>query len=147
MFRVFLAAFFIITTNLVNAQDMATTLSAVNTPYEEEAPVLSPDGKLLAFTITGHPNNVGNVKDHGDIWFSTWTGTGWSKPVHGGRLINNKYHNTVAGFSPDGSQMFIMGHYAAPGKEVTSQGLSVSIKNGDTWLAPGQHQRTVFQKL
>jgi OOP family OmpA-OmpF porin len=118
------------------AQDMASALSAINTPYEEECPVLSPDGKLLAFTITNHPNDIGGIKDHGDIWFSTWNGTSWSKPVHGGPLINNKYHNTVAGFSADGNQMFLMGHYAGPGKDVTSQGLSVSIRNGDTWLAP-----------
>lgn len=127
---------FLLIPALTKAQDMATALSAINTPYEEECPVLSPDGKQLAFTITGHPANVGGVKDHGDIWFSTWTGTAWTKPVHGGKLINNKYHNTVAGFSPDGNQMFLMGHYAAPGKEVTSQGLSVSVRNGDTWTTP-----------
>jgi OOP family OmpA-OmpF porin len=135
MFRTVLVALLLFP-GLSGAQDMASALSAINTPYEEECPVLSPDGKQLAFTITGHPDNIGGIKDHGDIWFSTWTGTTWTKPVHGGRLINNKYHNTVAGFSPDGNQMYLMGHYAAPGKEVTSQGLSVSIRNGNTWLAP-----------
>jgi OOP family OmpA-OmpF porin len=118
------------------SQDMASALSALNTQYEEESPVLSPDGKLLAFTVTNHPANMGGAPDHGDIWFSTWNGTTWSTPVHGGPLINNKLHNTVAGFSPDGNQLFIMNHFASPGKEVTSQGISVSIKNGDSWLAP-----------
>ena len=135
MLRIFLVAL-LITPFLANAQDMASALSSINTPYEEECPVLSPDGKMLAFTITGHPSNVGGTKDHGDIWFSSWTGTSWTQPVHGGRTINNRNHNTVAGFSSDGNQMFLMCHYASPGKEVTSQGLSVSIRNGDTWSAP-----------
>jgi len=98
--------------------------------------VLSPDGKLLVFTVADHPQNIAHAKDLGDIWFSVRTETGWSKPVHGGTMINNGFHNTVAGFSPDGNQMFLMGHYAAPGSEVKSQGLSVSIRNGDAWLAP-----------
>lgn len=119
----------------LNAQDQAA-FSLLNSPLEEQAPIISPDGKTLAFTVADNPQNIAHAKDLGDIWFSHKTETGWSKPVHGGTLINNKYHNTVAGFSPDGTQMFLMGHYAAPGKEVTSQGISVSVKNGDTWLAP-----------
>jgi OOP family OmpA-OmpF porin len=121
---------------LSNSQDMASALSLLNTPLEEHCPVLSPDGKLLAFTVADHPKNIAKNKDLGDIWFSTWDGRAWSAPVHGGSLINNSLHNTVAGFSPDGSQIFLMGHYAGPGKPVTSQGLSVSIRNGNTWLAP-----------
>src|SRR4051794_22577861 len=109
---------------LAKSQDMASALSLLNSPLEEQCPVLSPDGKLLAFTIANHAQNIGKNKDLGDIWFSTWDGTTWSAPVHGGSLINNTVHNTVAGFSPDGSQMFLMGHYAAPGQPVKSQGLS-----------------------
>lgn len=135
MYRFLLVILLIIST-LANGQDMTSAVSFLNTAFEEECPVLSPDGKLLAFTISSHPDNIAKSKDHGDIWFSKWTEAGWSTPVHGGNMINNAFHNTVAGFSPDGNQMFLMGHYAAPGKQITSQGLSVSIRNGDTWLAP-----------
>lgn len=118
------------------AQDEAAAISLLNSPYDEQAPVMSPDGKLLAFTIDDHPENVGGAADHGDIWFSVKTETGWSKPVHGGKLINNVHHNTVAGFSPDGSQLFLMGHYSQNGKPVTSQGMAVSVRSGDSWSAP-----------
>lgn len=121
---------------LALAQDEASAISLLNSQYDEQAPVMSPDGKMLAFTVDDHPENVGGAADHGDIWFSTKTATGWSKPVHGGKLINNVHHNTVAGFSPDGTQMFLMGHYQQNGKPVTSQGISVSVRTGDSWSAP-----------
>jgi OOP family OmpA-OmpF porin len=121
---------------LSNSQDQAADISLLNSPLEEQCPVLSPDGKLLAFTLADHPQNVAHTKDLGDIWFSVKTETGWSKPFHGGNLINNSHHNTVAGFSADGSQIFLMGHYAAPGAQVTSQGLSVSVRIGEGWSAP-----------
>ena len=134
--RTLFFAILLIAPALAKAQEQAAAISLLNSPLEEQCPVLSPDGKLLAFTVADHPQNVAHAKDLGDIWFSARTETGWGKPVHGGPLINNSFHNTVAGFSPDGTQMFLMGHYAGPGTEVKTQGLSVSIRNGDTWLAP-----------
>jgi OOP family OmpA-OmpF porin len=122
--------------SIASGQDEAAAISLLNSQYDEQAPVMSPDGKMLAFTIDDHPENVGGAADHGDIWFSVKTETGWGKPVHGGKLINNVHHNTVAGFSPDGTQLFIMGHYAQNGRPVNSQGMSVSVRNGDTWSAP-----------
>lgn len=111
------------------------SLSSINSRLDEQNPVLSPDGKTLFFTISNNAQNVGGTKDLGDIWYSLLSETGWSTPVHGGKLINNGGHNTVAGFSSDGFQLFIMGHYATNGPPV-SQGLSVSLRNGESWGAP-----------
>ena len=40
----------------------------VNSPYDEQAPILSPDGQKLYFTRSKHPENSGGTKDPGDIW-------------------------------------------------------------------------------
>ena len=118
------------------SQDDPTSFSVLNTPLDEQCPVLSPDGKLLAFTVADHPQNIGGNHDLGDIWFSEKTETGWGTPYHGGKLINNGLHNTVAGFSPDGQQLYLMGHYEQNGKPVTSQGLAVSVRTEKGWTAP-----------
>jgi outer membrane protein OmpA-like peptidoglycan-associated protein len=146
MRKCFLIVLFLIPA-IAFAQDEALAISLLNGPYDEQAPVMSPDGMLLAYTIDNHPGNVGGVQDHGDIWFSVKTETGWSKPFHGGRLINNSHHNTVAGFSADGTQMFLMGHYQQNGKPVTSQGISVSVRNGENWSAPVNITIAYFKNL
>ena len=112
------------------------SFGAVNSPLDEQNPVLSPDGKRLYFTLSNHPQNVGGAKDLGDIWWSDWTPAGWGPPVHAGTAINNTLHNTVAGFSPDGDQLFLMGHYAAASKPVQTQGLAVATREGDRWSTP-----------
>lgn len=111
-------------------------LQPLNSSLDEQNPVLSPDGKTLYFTISNQAQNVGGKKDLGDIWYSHLGSTGWSAPIHGGPKINNTYHNTVAGFSSDGSQLFLMGHYQPGGKPVTTQGLAVSYRSGDVWSDP-----------
>ncbi|HTB07962.1 MAG TPA: OmpA family protein [Bacteroidia bacterium] len=57
----------------------------INTPYEEDAPFIHPDGKTLYFSSTGH-NTMGGF----DIFSSTdTTGTGqWSTPVNLGYPVN-----------------------------------------------------------
>ncbi|HRK54904.1 MAG TPA: OmpA family protein [Cyclobacteriaceae bacterium] len=107
----------------------------VNSPLDEQGPVLSPDGKTLYFTIASHPQNVGGKRDKGDIWQSVLIGDEWSAPIHAGAVLNNKEYNAVGGFSSEGSQMFLLGHYNSQG-DVKSQGISVSRKTGAGWSAP-----------
>lgn len=114
----------------------APSLRNINSPYDEQNPVVSVDGSALYFTIANHPQNIGGKKDPGDIWVSLKLDGKWQKPVHGGRLINDTNYNAVAGFSSDGSTLYLLSHYAQNGVS-TSQGISFSEKtiSGD-WSLP-----------
>jgi OmpA-OmpF porin, OOP family len=112
-------------------------LSKTNTPYDELNPVISPDGKTLFVTIANHPQNLGGKKDPGDIWFCNLTDANdWSEPIHGGSLINDRAFNSIAGFSSDGSEMILLGHYDPAGNAAKSQGISISRRNGSLWTRP-----------
>jgi OmpA-OmpF porin, OOP family len=106
-----------------------------NSSLDEQAPVMSPDGKTLYFTIANHAQNIGGKKDAGDIWISILLGNEWTAPIHAGNVLNDAAYNAVAGFSADGQQLFLLGHYAASGIAKT-QGISVSQKTGSGWSTP-----------
>jgi len=108
----------------------------INTPYDEMNPVLSPDGKTLYFTIANHPENIGGKKDPGDIWLSTKTSSGWSAPVHGGTLMNDRGFNSVGGITFDGNMLFLLNHFGANGSAAKTQGISVMTKQADGWSTP-----------
>src|SRR5690606_32263602 len=113
----------------------SNSFSLVNTTYDEQNPVVTPDGKTLYFTISHHPQNVGGQRDPGDIWVSQWLGNGWSAPVHAGPVLNHRGYNGVAGFSADGMEMYLLSHYDPTG-EVRTQGIAVSRKRGVGWSTP-----------
>ena len=96
----------------LRAQSIQQVLQALNSSYDEQNPVLTPDGMTLYFTIGNHPSNIGGKKDPGDIWLSRKNGSQWSSPVHAGAVLNDRAYNAVAGFSPDGQQLFLHGHYS-----------------------------------
>lgn len=107
----------------------------VNSFFDEQHPVISPDGNTLFFTIANHPQNIGGKKDPGDIWFARWTGNQWSAPIHAGELLNDRTYNAVAGISNNGDQLFLHGHYDRSGTAKT-QGISIAIDNGEGWSRP-----------
>ncbi len=55
----------------------------INTPFNEEAPCISEDGKTLYFSSQGHYNMGGY-----DVFYSTKMDTSWSTPVNIGYPIN-----------------------------------------------------------
>ena len=107
----------------------------VNSGYDEKAPVISPDGRALYFTIANHPQNSAGKKDPGDIWVSLWQEGGWSAPVRADAQINNVGYNAVLGFSRDGSRIYLSGHYSRSGT-VSTQGISVSARSELGWSFP-----------
>jgi OmpA-OmpF porin, OOP family len=113
---------------------LSEPFKVVNSKYDEQSPVIGVDA--LYFTVANHPDNVGGKKDPGDIWVSVYVDGNWSKPIHGGNVINDASYNAVAGFSFDGKQMYLLGHYGKKGSSPESQGISVSKLEDYGWSAP-----------
>ncbi|MBY0433181.1 MAG: OmpA family protein, partial [Cyclobacteriaceae bacterium] len=112
------------------------SFSHVNSPYDELSPVISPDRKVMYWTVANHPDNILGKKDPGDIWYAVWTGEEWSLPLHGGKMINTEGYNSVVGLSNDGERLFLSGHYGKDGGIAGSQGISVSIRSSEGWSRP-----------
>jgi outer membrane protein OmpA-like peptidoglycan-associated protein len=121
-------------THSVNAQE-SNPFKLVNTVYDEQSPVISPDRKVLYLTIANHPQNLGGKKDPGDIWVSLSLDGVWQAPIHGGSEINNENYNAAIGFSRDGAILFLTGHYSKNGI-VNTQGISFTEKTSSGWSLP-----------
>ncbi|GAA0894048.1 hypothetical protein GCM10009122_37280 [Fulvivirga kasyanovii] len=118
------------------AQSVDRVFANINSIYDEQNPVLSPDGQVLYFTRSHHPENVGGTIDKGDIWYSTLTADRqWSAPKNA-RGLNNKEWNGVIGFSKDGSTIYLHNHYTESNGIVRTQGIAKASKQGKGWSAP-----------
>ena len=83
----------------------------VNSIYDEQHPVISPDGLTLYFTRANHPENIGGDIDRGDIWYSSKMPDGsWSTPLNA-KALNNKGRNGVMGFAGGSDIKYLYGHY------------------------------------
>ena len=112
------------------------SFSLVNSQYDEQSAVISPDGKVMYVTLANRPQNIGGKKDAGDIWFSILIGTEWSSPIHAGNIINDNGYNGVSGFSADGNTLFLLSHYDGAKSKATTQGISFSRKISSGWSSP-----------
>ncbi len=124
----------------------ASSFQQSNTPYDELNPVVTPDGRSQYITVANHPQNQGGKRDPGDIWVSILTEDNqWSVPVHAGPVLNDNAYNAVAGFSSDGKQMFLLGHYGLSGNSSRTQGISVSRLSSGGWSRPENITIPYFQ--
>ena len=120
-------------------------LQSINSSYDEQSPVLSPDGRLLFFTVCNHPLNIAGKRDPGDIWVSEFKDGKWIAPQQAGALLNDRAYNAVAGFSADGQQVFLLNHYGPAGTVASTQGISVSRRVGSGWSRPENITIPYFQ--
>ncbi len=73
----------------------------INTPYDEDAPFIHPDGKTLFFTSNGH-NSIGGT----DIFKSTLSGGKWSKPENLGYPINSVFNDGYLVVTANGKKAY-----------------------------------------
>lgn len=114
----------------------AEKISTFNSTFDEQNPVLSADGNYLFVTRSNHPQNIGGLKDPGDIWIAHYNGGEWSAPVHAGKELNDKGYNTVLGTSPDLMELFIANHFTNTGEVASTQGIAIARYENGKWTNP-----------
>jgi outer membrane protein OmpA-like peptidoglycan-associated protein len=108
----------------------------INTAYGDVAPLISPDGKTLYFSIKNHPENTGGVDDKDEIYFSTrQSNNSWGLRKNIGYPLNNKAPNSVISISPDNNMMLLRGVYKSDGSSGGS-GVSISYRTTTGWSMP-----------
>lgn len=112
---------------------------SVNSPGQEVAPVIAPDGRTLYFTRNFNKANTG-APDRQDVWYSTLESAssgnppGWSEAVNIGPPINNAGDNAISGLGPDGRTAYLINVYRPDGG--MSFGISKSIRTKAGWSQP-----------
>ncbi len=114
----------------------------VNTQYHDSAPVLSPDGKTLYFTVNDHPENT-RGKGSQDIWFSKLDSAGlWGPAQHMTSPLNQNQFNQVLSVSPDGQTLLVRG-----GGRKDALGFSISKRSKGQWQKPEELSIDGFEKM
>ena len=111
----------------------------VNSPGQEVAPVIAPDGRTLYFTRNFNKANMGSP-DRQDVWYSKLelassdNPGGWSEAVNIGSPINNVGDNAISGMAPDGRTAYLINVYRPDGG--MTFGISKSIRTKVGWSQP-----------
>ncbi|HWA34391.1 MAG TPA: OmpA family protein [Cyclobacteriaceae bacterium] len=107
----------------------------VNSAFIEYGPTLTKDGKRLYFSRQGHPKNTGGAKDE-DIWYCEFIDStqNWTEAKRMDPPLNNLGPNFICGVGVNGDTILLGNEYLKNGK--MKAGLSLSIRNGQSWSFP-----------
>lgn len=110
--------------------------NAINSPFPDIKPRLSPCGNRLYFSRNYHPGNTNGVNDPEDIWYSDFNvqTNSWSEPMHMKSLLNNAGPNFINNISATGDTLILGNQYLKKGK--MRAGLSYTVRTNGEWSAP-----------
>lgn len=77
-------------------------IEGLNTPYNEGAHCITPDGKQIIFTVCDGQRTFGSC----DLFFSSLTKDGWSKPRNLGQGVNSEAWDSQPSISGDGKKLY-----------------------------------------
>jgi outer membrane protein OmpA-like peptidoglycan-associated protein len=103
--------------------------SPVNTPGDEGALCLSPDGQFLFFAACNRPDGYGSC----DLYVSTRSGDVWGEPKNLGPIVNLAQWDSQPTFSPDGRTLFFVSN--RPGG-LGSSDIWFACLDGNHWTPP-----------
>lgn len=118
----------------------------INSEYADLLDGISPDGRTMYISRTGHPSNVGSEKKS-DVWVSTQDRNGnWQSAVHLGKPINNEGNNFLVTPMPDGNQLYVQNTYNEDGS-VGGPGISLSTRTATGWTLPIRQKIEDYENL
>lgn len=123
--------------------------SAINTPGNEGAQCISPDGQYLFFAGCGRADGLGKC----DIYYAKKVGEKWSTPQNLGTPINSQYWESQPTISADGKTLYFVSDrkggygsydiykstYTGAGKWSTPQNLGPNINTAGEEFSPFIH--------
>ena len=85
-------------------QPMRNIGPPLNTPLNEGAQIISADGKMMFFTGCNRKEGMGSC----DIYYSNWTGNGWSEAQNLGAPVNSGAWETQPSIASDGKTLYFV---------------------------------------